>query len=856
MDNNTNDHDPEVPPGVSPEELEEALKWLEELAGRSTAQPEAALPPAMAADASPFRDLIENDEGHLPDWLHEGAATPAEAPLTEDGDYESRLDWLAKMAERESIEELPTVEWRRISDPAQMAAVEAGQGEPPAGDAELLPPGQPGEALPVGETPEQPLAAEAVFHLPETAEEMPPEAAAEAPALAAAAGAPALAAAAEAPALAAAAEGEPSLEALALDEATPPAPDLAAAPISPETLLDSLPPDVELPPIDDLDATMAWIEEMAVSQETPIEDVPSVADRALASKLLMEAGLSPDALELAGRGDELALGDLSLLEGNTPVNAFVAAEDFADTIVLAETIAADQGRTLEEPPPAAPPPPAEAPAPEDTAFVAAMSFLDDLAAAQEPDAATTQPITPVELETEVEQEGPVAFAEEAMGLAEAEEMERPEWLEALTPEPEAGMEIGMEADEQLPPAIEEIASLEAAVAAPWDEAAPADIPAPPEDALAGGEAAWLETTPAAEVAAPTAPGRANGDRATTLDEALRAVDALALPPGTSLADVDASLRGSGLAPARRDLPGAVEWLEVALGISVPTPAVAPSDEDLLAHMPEDPDAVLAWLEQMAEEDTVGSSPSLTAEEALPAATDAAPPASAPAAEGAAAPPLDELSEADLLSMPDDPDAVIAWLEGLAGGATLAGQPAPATPAAPPPPVADWPPAEQPGDEEAALGLAEEPATGAPGEETSAPAWTAGAAGAAEAAEAETGGAEGLPGEWAAMEAAPSAAPPAADTEPAVTTTGGGHGVPAQPRRRSRRQRTATAEATAGPGPLDEEGAAAPQPAEETTTAATPTPDAAEAPAPPETPAAEPPPPPKPASWVDLLKPLR
>ena len=73
-----------------------------------------------------------------------------------------------------------------------------------------------------------------------------------------------------------------------------------------------------------------------------------MADRALASKLLMEAGLSPDGLDRRLPDNELALGDLSLLEGNTPVNAFVAAEDFADTIVLVETMAADQGRSLPE----------------------------------------------------------------------------------------------------------------------------------------------------------------------------------------------------------------------------------------------------------------------------------------------------------------------------------------------------------------------------------------------------------------------------------------------------------------------------------------------------------------------------
>ena len=505
MDNNTNDHDPGVPPGVSPGELEEALKWLEELAGRSTAQREAEPPPPMAAEASPFRDLIENDEGHLPDWLHEAAATPAEAPVTQDGEYESRLDWLAKMAERESIEELPTVEWRRISDPAQMATAAATEDDPPAaGDTALLPPGDPGESFPVEETPAEPMVAEVVVHVTEVVEELPQEPAGEGPVFATEH------------------EGEPPLEAMAAEEAAAATPEPSVAPISPETLLDSLPPDVELPPIEDLDATMAWIEEMAVSQDTPIEDVPSVADRALASKLLMEAGLSPDALALAGRGDELALGDLSLLEGNTPVNAFVAAEDFADTIVLVETIAADQGRTLEAPPP---PPLAEPPAAEETSFAEAMAFLDDLAATQEPDAATTQPIMPIELEPEVEQETHAAFAEEAMGLAEADAPERPEWLEEAAPEMAAGAEPPPEPEALAP------APLEAAL----DASAPdADRPA---DA-----APWLETPVEAEVnalvvaatgesAAPP-PGRANGDYHATLEEALRAVDALALPPGT------------------------------------------------------------------------------------------------------------------------------------------------------------------------------------------------------------------------------------------------------------------------------------------------------------------------------------
>lgn len=167
------------------------------------------------------------------------------------------------------------------------------------------------------------------------------------------------------------------------------------------------------------------------------------------------------------------------------------------------------------------------------------------------------------------------------------------------------------------------------------------------------------------------PAAANGDRTAILEEKLRALDTLALPAGTSLAELDLSLRRGDPPLARRNLPAAVEWLELVLGISVPTtpPVATPAltDEDLVARMPDDPDAVLAWLEQMAEEDTVDSSPRLD-----PSAEAFAAPLSASARtpelpHPTIEPQIDELSEDDLLSMPEDPDAVMAWLEGLAGG---------------------------------------------------------------------------------------------------------------------------------------------------------------------------------------------
>jgi hypothetical protein len=62
------------------------------------------------------------------------------------------------------------------------------------------------------------------------------------------------------------------------------------------------------------------------------------------------------------------------------------------------------------------------------------------------------------------------------------------------------------------------------------------------------------------------------------------------------------------------------------------------------------------------------------------------------AAAAGAPLLDEVSEADLLAMPEDPDAVMAWLEGLAGGTPRQSE---ADVAPPPPMVADEEPAQSP-----------------------------------------------------------------------------------------------------------------------------------------------------------------
>ena len=374
---------------------------------------------------------------------------------------------------------------------------------------------------------------------------------------------------------------------------------------------------------------------------------------------------------------------------------------------------------------------------------------------------------------------------------------------------------------------------------------------------------------------------ANGDHATILEQSLRAVDALALPPGLSLAELDFSMHRSGATPARRNLPAAVEWLELALGLSGPT-TPPPTDEDLVARMPDDPDAVLAWLEQMAEEDTVDSSPQLAVTDAASAPSE--PAVSLERSAQATKPLIEELSEDDLLSMPEDPDAVMAWLEGLAGGG-LTVQREEATPEAIAPPVAPdepEPPAEsvatgsrsrrrrgrksqrsaqpQPVEEVGAEPTFVEDVTIAPPEapveevdfsfeEVNGVVEERGD----ELPEAAVSAAVEEDGllVWPAADDLPDVLPlpapaPEAEVYPVAPP------VPARPRRRGRPPKSEAAKTTE-PAVLviDVQDATTDQSADEVQVETEPS---GEAPPPP--PSQEATPPAKPASWVDLLKPLR
>lgn len=622
MDNQTDDHDTGHPQVGTPEELEEALKWLEELTARQGKTAELSNPVPPTSLDSPFRGLIDNEEGELPDWLRE-------VPKTADPDnfgaeeQESRLDWLAKMAQRESIEELPTLEWRRLSDPIQSTLppehqqiINEAMGQESTLDEEeafaVTPPIS--SVAESSETPE-PVPVEATFVEPTEA------------------GTPV--------------DVEEEIRDITAfdDEMATPVDTVVSEDLS-ESMI--LPDDEELPSLDDLDAAMAWIEELAASQEAPIEDVPSVADRALASKLMMEAGITPVVSPL----DELG-SDSDLIENLTPTHPFIEEEDFADTIVLVETIAADQGTSLDMP-------------------------EDEPAAITEPRIETAA-AEGVALETgdvvEVSATGTLASeaisGEPADGLSFEDAMA---YLDGLAvAQPADAEEVAHEAVDmaETEAAIDEHLSIDDA---PWHEAvavaAMATIDEPGNVESEAAEATPDLVTSEPNVAMVDIGAQPDGTEDLSSDEdieaTLKALDVIALPPGKSLDGIDAALRAADIAPAR-DVGAALVWLETVLARReefVPGPETQ-LEEALIAQMPDDPDAVLAWLEQMAGEESTSA--------VEPAAYQKQVASDVPETSYFNRPVVD-ITEADLMDMPEDPDEAMIWLEGLAGSEPAVARP--------------------------------------------------------------------------------------------------------------------------------------------------------------------------------------
>lgn len=611
MDDNSEERDTGLQPVGTPEELEEALKWLEELTARQGKPTELSNPVPSASIDSPFRGLIEGDEGDLPDWLREVPKTTGATGL-EESEPESRLDWLAKMAQRESIEELPTLEWRRLAEPIQNSILADQQIELPSEEIEettedLIAPLTSELSI---EEHENFLPAEGISADIETTEFTASEIAAFV------------------------AEPEPSESSSSVALAS----SISSEQNENEVLHPAKEVEADAPiAVDDLDAAMAWIEEFAASQDAPIEEVPSVADRALASKLMMEAGLPPVVSPL----DELG-SDSSHVEGMTPTHPFIEEEDYADTVVLVETLAADQEANLdtsesevehEDGTPAFPEPLLDVPLPiavaigaeiaegdtsDELSFEEAMALLDEMATEQLPD--ETESITSFDQVSTHD----ISDDEQSISADDSSFDDIPE----LETDPTFDFEpTGSEPD-------------------PWMTESDTYMASPTVN----------EESLALPVAGPAL--ASNGIGYGDLESTLLGLDALALPPGKSLDEIDARLRAAQTT-AWRDVQSALDWLESSLAGEKARPSASSIDVDdteLIARMPEDPDAVLAWLEGMAaEEESRISSPAVTNAETV----DVLPSTLQPG------PLVEDLVEADLLNMPDDPDEAMAWLESLA-----------------------------------------------------------------------------------------------------------------------------------------------------------------------------------------------
>lgn len=722
MDDQTDDRNPGIPPVGTPEELEEALKWLEDLTARQGKTADVKNQSAAPSLDSPFRGLIDSEDGDLPDWLRE-VPKPHDEDNLEETEPESRLDWLSKMAQRESIEELPTLEWRRLSEPTQSAILAAQADNLPADlqfETGAKPEDPPDDIDRIGEEEssvdeiveiEGDIEGQVTEFLLGDSDAEQQEEEQSVPDM-----------------VESGYEGIESNSDLAevadSDELSEEADTGEPAEAAVETA--QFEPDDYLPPMDDLDAAMAWIEELAASQDAPIEEIPSVADRALASKLMMEAGLTPIVSPL----DELG-SETSLLDSLTPTHPFIEEEDFADTIVLVETLAADQdgaadfptvreeveivepferGEAEVEPADESALGTDESVIYEDEgievlSFEEAMAYLDEMAGQQEvEDQVETQAepsIITLDPESATSEESADATDEFSDELIVAEwvvedvdvedvdikdhfvedEISESHRIEEVAVDDQLMADPGIDVNvlEYLPIDDVDAEVVEVFVAeerndTSGDEAA-LWLPTETEsDSLSATDVPWLDSVayaavvePEAEIDEPELDNEPNSEAANAgggqgsdgLEATLLSLDALALPSGKSLEEISTYLQ-TAQTSSWRDVDSALDWLEAALTkeTTAPIEEAELDDVDLLERMPEDPDAVLAWLEQMAaEEEQRPASPSETHDE---------PSGVIPTSQQADS-FVEELAEADLLNMPDDPDEAMVWLESLAQG---------------------------------------------------------------------------------------------------------------------------------------------------------------------------------------------
>ncbi|MDT8306886.1 MAG: hypothetical protein RRC07_13210, partial [Anaerolineae bacterium] len=352
---------------------------------------------------------------------------------------------------------------------------------------------------------------------------------------------------------------------------------------------------------EDLDEAMDWLEQLAAQQGVPLEELPSLA------------GVAPEAE--VDEAERLEIPEAAEVEPEPEPNL-----EWMETLAEAEELVAKEageGAFAEE----------EFDVPED--LDEAMAWLEGLAAQQGapldelPSIETDEDLLLTPFEDELEEKAVEEFAAE-------------------TPVTEAGEETVIDL-EAVPEDLEEaMAWLEelAAQQAPAEEAAAPAEEIEPEVELAQGEAALVET----EVELPEAEAeRAEVPEEAALEPSLTDEDETPeamVVPDVAMMYLDSLVEGEGR------FGDEAEWTEEA------APAA-----DLVAEIPDDPEAALAWLEELAG----GPEPE------APAVSPPEPEAAEDAVAG-----LPPEIEVDVDDVPEDPDEVMAWLERLAArqGASL------------------------------------------------------------------------------------------------------------------------------------------------------------------------------------------
>lgn len=373
--------------------------------------------------------------------------------------------------------------------------------------------------------------------------------------------------------------------------------------------------------VEDVDDTLSWLEELAAQQESPVEELPSVAQRALADNLVEnveavgEAGSSAETDETEMPAAEPALAEVveeadTFLEMQTDLDE---AQSWLDELVDTEEF--DEGAVLA----------AAALADQEEGEVAEDAELADALAA---------------LAAQVEAEGLLTgvTAVRARKLSDAELDAALDWLEAQNGEPSLPLPVEEET------AVSEPAPVETQVEAPpemLEEPEELDLFDMPDDPDAA--VAWLEAMAASEeeldIEMEPAPIKPSEDAVYVHEE-------------TAVAEPELEEMSEETAPAE----------DVLL-------AETDTEEIDVFEMPDDPDAAIAWLEAMASGDELldiemEPAPIKPSEDAVYIHEEPE--------ESPAEPVEDQVEtavvEPDLeafADIPEDPDAALAWFEAMA-----------------------------------------------------------------------------------------------------------------------------------------------------------------------------------------------